>query len=146
MYPVRIAGCAVMLREVTEADAIPLHKVYGNEEATRHLSFEPRTMEQVEDIIKAAMASATADPRTEYMLAVAGKDEELIGSARLATGSTGAPRSVSRSVPTSGARARAWRPSGSSSASASPNWACTGSGERAARSTMHRPGPCRRPG
>ncbi len=86
MYPVRIAGCAVMLREVTEADAIPLHKVYGNEEATRHLSFEPRTMEQVEDIIKAAMASATTDPRTEYMLAVAGKDEELIGAARLATG------------------------------------------------------------
>lgn len=76
----------VMLRELTESDAIPLHKVYGNEETTRHLSFEPRTMSQVEAIIKAAMDSATVEPRTEYMLAVAGKDDELIGSARLATG------------------------------------------------------------
>jgi [ribosomal protein S5]-alanine N-acetyltransferase len=76
----------VILRELTDADVTALHKVYGDEEATRHLSFEPRTVEQVEGIIKAAMASATADPRTEYMLAVAGKDGELIGSARLATG------------------------------------------------------------
>jgi RimJ/RimL family protein N-acetyltransferase len=76
----------VILRELTDADVTALHKVYGDEEATRHLSFEPRTVEQVEGIIKAAMASATADPRTEYMLAVAGKDSELIGSARLATG------------------------------------------------------------
>lgn len=75
----------VTLRELTEADAVPLHKVYGSEEATRHLSFEPRTPEQVEGIIKAAMASATVEPRTEYMLAVA-DDGELIGSARLATG------------------------------------------------------------
>jgi hypothetical protein len=37
-------------------------KVYGSEEATRHLSFEPRTIEQVEGIIKAAMESATAEP------------------------------------------------------------------------------------
>ena len=43
-------------------------------------------MEQVEGIITSAMGSATADPRTEYMLAVAGPDGELIGSARLATG------------------------------------------------------------
>ncbi len=86
MYPVTIAGSLVMLRELTEADAAPLHKVYGNEKATRHLSFEPRTAEQVEGIITAAMQSATAEPRTEYALAVAGKDEDLIGSARLATG------------------------------------------------------------
>jgi RimJ/RimL family protein N-acetyltransferase len=76
----------VALRELTESDAIPLHKVYGNAEATRHLSFEPRTVEQVEGIIRAAMDSATAEPRTEYMLAIAGKDDELIGSARLAAG------------------------------------------------------------
>jgi RimJ/RimL family protein N-acetyltransferase len=86
VYPVAITGTMVMLREFTQADAMPLHKVYGDEEATRHLSFEPRTIEQVEGIIKAAMESATAQPRTEYMLAVADKDGELIGSARLATG------------------------------------------------------------
>lgn len=76
----------VTLRELIEADVVPLHKVYGSEEATRHLSFEPRTTEQVEGIIKAAIASATVEPRTEYMLAVAADDGELIGSARLATG------------------------------------------------------------
>jgi len=43
MHPVVIAGSMVMLRELTEADAVALHKVYGDEEATRHLSFEPRT-------------------------------------------------------------------------------------------------------
>jgi RimJ/RimL family protein N-acetyltransferase len=32
------------------------------------------------------ITSAAADPTTEYMLAVAGKDEELVGAARLATG------------------------------------------------------------
>ena len=75
-----------MLRELTEADADALHKVYGNDEATRHLSFEPRSLEQVTAIISAAIRSASADTRTEYMLAVADKDEELIGAARLATG------------------------------------------------------------
>jgi hypothetical protein len=58
-----------MLRELIEADAMPLHKVYGNQEVTRHRSFEPRTMEQVEGIITATMASATVEPRTEYVLA-----------------------------------------------------------------------------
>ena len=86
MYPVLIPGSAVMLRELTEADTAALPTVYGNDEATRHLSFESRSMEQVAGIIKAAIESATADPRTEYMLAVADKDEELIGAARLATG------------------------------------------------------------
>lgn len=133
MYPVEIAGSAVLLRELSESDLIPLHKVYGSEEATRHLSFEPRTMEQSEAIINAATDTATAEPRTEYTLAVADKDGELIGSARLATGGARAPRSGSRSAPTSGARAKGWRPSGSSSASASPSWACTRSGVRAAR-------------
>lgn len=86
MHTVTLTGHLVALRELGRADTSALHKVYGDEEATRHLSFEPRTIEQVEQIIKAAISSATAMPRTEYMLAVTGKDGELIGSARLATG------------------------------------------------------------
>jgi [ribosomal protein S5]-alanine N-acetyltransferase len=86
MYPVAITGHLVILRELTGSDSAGLHKVYGNDEATRHLSFEPRSMEQIAAIISAAIRSATADPRTGYMLAVADKDEELIGAARLATG------------------------------------------------------------
>jgi len=86
MHPVLLEGSAVMLRELTDADSAALHKVYGNDEATRHLSFEPRTADQVAGIVSAAIRSAAAAPRTEYMLAVAGKDEELIGAARLGTG------------------------------------------------------------
>ncbi len=86
LYPAEVPGSVVTLRELTESDVAALHKVYGDEKATRHLSFEPRTIKQVEGMIKAAMASATTEPRTEYMLAVADKDGELIGSARLATG------------------------------------------------------------
>ena len=44
-----------MLRELTEADTVALHKVYGNDEATRHLSFEPRSMEQVDEDRQAAI-------------------------------------------------------------------------------------------
>jgi len=86
MYPVTINGSVVSLRELTDDDVIPLHKIYGNEEATRHLSFEPRTVDQVESLVKAAMESAAAKPRTEYMLAVADSGGQLIGSARLAVG------------------------------------------------------------
>ena len=85
MYPVLITGSLVMLRELTETDTSALHQVYGSDEATRHLSFEPRSMQQVAEIISAVMRSAAADPRTEYML-VADHDEGLIGAARLATG------------------------------------------------------------
>lgn len=68
-----------MLRELAEADTVALHKVYGNDEATRHLSFEPRSMEQVAAIISGALKSAAADPRTEYMVAIADKDEAKAG-------------------------------------------------------------------
>jgi hypothetical protein len=32
MFPVRIAGSMVVLRELTEADAVALHEIYGSEE------------------------------------------------------------------------------------------------------------------
>lgn len=86
MYPVHVTGPTVMLRELAEIDADALHKVYGDAETTRHLSFEPRSPEQAVAIVSAAIQSAAAVPRTEYMLAVAGRDGELIGAARLATG------------------------------------------------------------
>ena len=74
-----------MLREFGGDDASGLCKVYGDADATRHLSFEPKDLEQVSAIVKAALTSAVMDPRTEYMLAVADvRSEELVGAARLA--------------------------------------------------------------
>ena len=47
MYPVKIAhDLAVDLRELTEDDAEGLHRVYGDEQVTEHLSFTPRTVDQ----------------------------------------------------------------------------------------------------
>jgi [ribosomal protein S5]-alanine N-acetyltransferase len=87
MYPVRLVADTLLLREFTPGDAEPLFKVYGDPDATRHLSFEPRTAEQAQQIVQAAISSATAQPRREYALAVAdAQTDELIGSSRLALG------------------------------------------------------------
>ncbi|WP_374324029.1 hypothetical protein [Streptomyces sp. AP-93] len=43
---------------------------YGDPEATRHLSFEPRTRDQVQAITDRSIASAKDTPRTEYCLAI----------------------------------------------------------------------------
>ena len=59
--------------------------IYGSPEATQHLSFEPRTREQVGRIVARSIASATVKPRTEYVLAVIERQtDELIGFGRLA--------------------------------------------------------------
>jgi RimJ/RimL family protein N-acetyltransferase len=85
MYPVRLMVRTIMSREFVPDDVGPLYKVYGDDEATRHLSFEPRNIKEVQGIVAAAIGSATTEPRFEYMLAVAdAKSEELIGAARLA--------------------------------------------------------------
>ena len=87
MHPVKIEGSGISLREFTKHDVKALFDVYGNPEATKHLSFEPRTIEQVMDIVESAITSAADDPRQVYMLAI--EDDEgrqLIGAARLALG------------------------------------------------------------
>ncbi|NJQ02911.1 GNAT family N-acetyltransferase [Streptomyces zingiberis] len=72
-------------RELHGDDAQALHAVYGDPRATEHLSFEPLSPEQVRQLTDRWVATATADPRTEYALPVLPRDgEELIGLARLA--------------------------------------------------------------
>ncbi len=59
--------------------------VYGSPEATEHLSFEPRTRDQVAQIVARSLASATAEPRSEYALAVVEREtNEVIGFGRIA--------------------------------------------------------------
>lgn len=85
MYPVRLTGRHVQLREFTEDDDVLLLSVYGDPAVTAHLSFEPRTQEQVAQVIAAAMKAAQENPRTEYSLAAAHADGGgVIGFARLA--------------------------------------------------------------
>ncbi|GAB2916816.1 GNAT family N-acetyltransferase [Streptomyces mayteni] len=85
MYPVTLAHGRLALRELRFDDVDDVHAVYGDEEATRHLSFEPRSREQVGQIVAGCMVSAVTRPRVEYALAACEADGgRLIGFARLA--------------------------------------------------------------
>ncbi|MFD7907546.1 GNAT family N-acetyltransferase [Kitasatospora sp. NPDC057904] len=86
MTPLHLAGPRLALREVEPGDTDDLLAIYGDPESTKHLSFEPRTRDQVEAITTRSIDSASAVPRIEYCLAVTHRDEHrLIGYARLAT-------------------------------------------------------------
>jgi ribosomal-protein-alanine N-acetyltransferase len=85
MYPVKRSSPRLGLRELAVEDVEAVLAIYGSPEATEHLSFEPRTRDQVAQIVDWSIASATADPRTEYALAVIVRDtNELIGFGRIA--------------------------------------------------------------
>lgn len=87
MHPVEIAGPRVQLCEFTPDDVPALHRIYGDSDATRHLSFPPRSAEEVAALITRIIGSARAVPRTEYALAVRDKvTGEAIGMARLELG------------------------------------------------------------
>ncbi|MQY15151.1 hypothetical protein SRB5_53290 [Streptomyces sp. RB5] len=85
MHPVRRSSARLALRELTSDDIDAVFAIYGDAEATKHLSFEPRTREQVGQIVARSITSATAEPRNEYALAVVVQDtQELIGFGRIA--------------------------------------------------------------
>jgi RimJ/RimL family protein N-acetyltransferase len=85
MYPISRTSARLGLRELTVEDVDAVLAIYGSPEATQHLSFEPRTREQVGQIVARSIASATVKPRTEYVLAVIERQtDELIGFGRLA--------------------------------------------------------------
>jgi RimJ/RimL family protein N-acetyltransferase len=85
MYPVERSSQRLSLRELAVDDADMVFAIYGNAQATANLSFEPRTRGQVGQIIISSMASATADPRSEYALAVVERStNQVIGFGRLA--------------------------------------------------------------
>ncbi|WP_329382686.1 GNAT family N-acetyltransferase [Streptomyces sp. NBC_01351] len=85
MHPVARRRSRLALRELGPADVDAVHAVHGSAEATRHLSFEPRTREQCAGIVARSIASAGAAPREEYAPAVTeGGEGPMIGFARLA--------------------------------------------------------------
>ncbi|MFF7169694.1 GNAT family N-acetyltransferase [Streptomyces pseudovenezuelae] len=85
MYPVERSSQRLSLRELTVDDVDAVFAIYGSREATEHLSFEPRTRDQVGQIVARSVASATTNPRIEYALAVVERDKgNVIGFGRLA--------------------------------------------------------------
>ncbi|MFI6703844.1 GNAT family N-acetyltransferase [Streptomyces sp. NPDC050509] len=85
MYPVDRHSARLSLRELTADDVNGVLAIYGSPEATEHLSFTPRSLEEVGGIVTRSITSATASPRSEYALGVVDHDSgSLIGFARLA--------------------------------------------------------------
>ncbi|WP_413808337.1 GNAT family N-acetyltransferase [Streptomyces sp. OE57] len=85
MYPVIRHGIRLSLRELTVDDVDAVLAIYGSPAATEHLSFTPRSRDEVSGIVERSVDSATVTPRQQYALAVVERDRrELIGFARLA--------------------------------------------------------------
>ncbi|MFI1826165.1 GNAT family N-acetyltransferase [Streptomyces sp. NPDC020412] len=85
MQTIHRSGPRLALRELQPDDVDGVFAIYGSPEATLHLSFEPRSREQVGAIVARSIASASADPRTEWALAVVEQEGGgLVGFGRLA--------------------------------------------------------------
>ncbi|MGW1289972.1 GNAT family N-acetyltransferase [Streptomyces sp. NPDC002586] len=85
MHPVTRSSPRLALRELAIEDVDAVLAIYGSPEATEHLSFEPRTRDQVAHIVARSIASAREEPRIEYALAVVEREtNEVIGFGRMA--------------------------------------------------------------
>lgn len=79
-----ITGKGLGLREVRTEDVDALLAIYGDPAATEHLPFEPRTREEVEEIVAEALAAAAQRPRHLYLLSVVElATGDVIGVARI---------------------------------------------------------------
>ncbi|MEU2592988.1 GNAT family protein [Streptomyces albidoflavus] len=85
MHPIDLTVGRVGLREFQHSDVAAVFAVYGDAAATHHMSFDPRTEAETEQIVARAIAQAAAEPRNEYGLAVTqAADGRVIGFGRLA--------------------------------------------------------------
>ncbi|MFE3449737.1 GNAT family N-acetyltransferase [Nonomuraea sp. NPDC059194] len=84
MYPVMITSPRLSLREFTPDDVDPLTGIYGDPQVVEHMSFEPRSRDQVKATIASVTDAAQVEPRVEYSLAAALPSGQLAAFARLA--------------------------------------------------------------
>ncbi|UUU34188.1 GNAT family N-acetyltransferase [Streptomyces sp. CA-210063] len=85
MYPVHRVSKRLEVRELRSEDAEAVFAIYGSEQATEHLSFEPRTRDEVRQIVSRSIEAGTARDRREYVVAVVERDTDtLVGFGRLA--------------------------------------------------------------
>jgi len=87
MYPVRLVGEKVVLREFRLDDEDALLEVIGDDRVTVWLSHDSRSRDEVQAMLGGIVERARQEPRTEYALAVTLPDSDrLIGLARLGLG------------------------------------------------------------
>ncbi|MCT9093493.1 GNAT family N-acetyltransferase [Streptomyces sp. ASQP_92] len=85
MYPISRRHQRLALRELTADDVEAVLAIYGSSTATEHLSFEPRSRDEVARLLCHTITAATITPRSEFSLAVTEQTtSRLIGFARLA--------------------------------------------------------------
>ncbi|MEU5198506.1 GNAT family protein [Streptomyces scabiei] len=83
-YPIRVVGDQVVLREFTRDDVDDVLAIIGDDAVTTWLSFDSRDRAQTVAMIEGTIERARQEPRTEFYLGVAKRDDDsLIGFARI---------------------------------------------------------------
>lgn len=83
MYPVELIGSRVKLREFRPDDLEDVTKLVGDDRVTTTLSFDSRSIDQAESMLRGIIARAALNPRTEFYLAAVVGEKGVIGLARL---------------------------------------------------------------
>jgi [ribosomal protein S5]-alanine N-acetyltransferase len=84
MYPIKLHGQLVMLREFTCDDLADVLAIVGDDAVTRWLSFDSRGGDEARTMLDGILARARQTPRSEYYLAVTlPEDQAVTGFARL---------------------------------------------------------------
>jgi ribosomal-protein-alanine N-acetyltransferase len=84
MYPVRIEGQRIYLRDFELDDLDASMAIVGDSAVTDFLSFDTRTREEQAQRLAADVERAQTNPRPDYYLAVVARDTDtLIGFARI---------------------------------------------------------------
>ncbi|MGW1071437.1 GNAT family N-acetyltransferase [Streptomyces sp. NPDC002537] len=84
MYPLRLVGNAVVVRDFTLDDVGDMQRVFGDDRVTKWLSFDSRNHDETRARIEEAVKSAQLSPRTEFYLAVTRREEDrAIGFVRI---------------------------------------------------------------
>lgn len=84
MYPVKLSGQQVTLREFDAYDEDAVLAIVGDDRVTAWLSYNSRTRDETRAMLAGAIERAQSDPRPDYYLAIVLPDAEtLIGFARI---------------------------------------------------------------
>ncbi len=86
VFPVEITGTRVTLREFRADDLDASMAVVGDPDVTRSLSFDVRSRDDQSERLAADITRAQTEPRPDYYLAIANRDELLIGFVRIGFG------------------------------------------------------------
>jgi [ribosomal protein S5]-alanine N-acetyltransferase len=83
MYPVRLSGSQIFLREFSTDDLHDVMAVVGDDRVTESLSFDTRSRKEAAEMLNGILSRAKQESRSEYYLAVSTLGNCLVGFARL---------------------------------------------------------------